>query len=361
MAWPEFAFSSPFGDGLWRPSRRALFVGGGALLIGPASTTTTARAAQPVAGINIAGAEFAPDRDKIDIDYRYPDARELEFFVERGFRLFRIPFLAKRMFSGPDGSPSFSAVDVARVDAILMRAAELKAAVALDMHDYGLDRFGRPISARSGDFIATWRALAERFKGSPHVAFGLMNEPNKQSTSVWAAAANAAIAAIRAAGAMNIVLVPGAHWSTAVDWSRSGNAAAMERVIDPWGQMMIEVHQYLDADSSGTHAAVVKGAGASRLVNCTRWARENGRRAFLGEFGWADTPEGHEEGRAMLGYMARNADVWAGWAAWAAGKWWGDYPMSLEPRGDQQNPILRTLQDFVGATPAIGASLRRST
>ena len=70
--------------------------------------------------------------------------------------------------------------------------------------------------------------LAFHFKANPDVMFGLMNEPHERSASAWIGSANAAIAAIRAAGAVSQeILVPGSYWDSAWTWTSTDNAAVV--------------------------------------------------------------------------------------------------------------------------------------
>ena len=36
----------------------------------------------------------------------------------------------------------------------------------------------------------------------------------------------------------------------------------------------------------------------------------------------------------MLGTLDASSDVFVGWTYWAAGPWWGDYPLSVQPNDD---------------------------
>ncbi len=62
------------------------------------------------------------------------------------------------------------------------------------------------------------------FKGNPKMLFGLMNEPHGMPTEQWLGAANAAIQSIRAAGAPQLILVPGNAWIGAHSWGGSWDA-----------------------------------------------------------------------------------------------------------------------------------------
>src|SRR5262249_11670346 len=100
-------------------------------------------------------------------------------------------------------------------------------------------------------FADFWGRLANIYKTNRLVIFGLMNEPNAISGSQWVSAANAAIVAIRATGATNLILVPGISWTGAHSWVSSGNSVDMLNIVDSGSNYAFEVHQYLDSDSSG--------------------------------------------------------------------------------------------------------------
>lgn len=290
-------------------------------------------------GVNLAMGEFNSSGSKLWKDYGYPSTEEIDHFREQGMVLFRVPFLAKRLIQPMMTKDPRLTEDVDHLVKLVEHAASVNAYVILDMHDYGTIFTAGLIGRAPGsieEFAAAWRLLAERFRDYPNVMFGLMNEPHEQSAHEWLAGANAAIAAIRDTGARQMILVPGSYWSGAHSWTKTDNAVAMTGVVDPEDNFAYEVHQYLDDNSSGTSPDVVEGAGASRLAGFTEWAREQGARAVLGEFGWADTPEANAEGRELMRHMSENRDVWIGGTYWAAGSWWGDYMFSVAPRKQKE-------------------------
>src|SRR5262249_48621863 len=129
--------------------------------------------------------------------------------------------------------------------------------------------------------------LAGPCQSNSGVIFGLMNEPHDQSASAWVGSANAAMAAIRGAGASQEILVPGSYWDGAWTWVSSDNDTVVGAgVQDPAHNFAFEVHQYLDADGSGTHAGAVSATiGVERLTAITQWAETTGNHLFLGEVG----------------------------------------------------------------------------
>lgn len=315
------------------------------------ATALVACAAAPAlaldySGVNLAGAEFGESQlpGTYGSDYTYPTPAEIDYYLDEGLDTFRIPFrwerLQRSLYAALDATES------ARLANVVAYATGRGAHVILDPHNYA--RYGGAVvgsgSLPNSAFADFWSRLAAQYRNDPRVIFGLMNEPHDLPTEQWVAAANAAIAAIRAAGAQNLILVPGNAWTGAHSWSDSWygtpNAVAMPNIVDPGQHFAFEVHQYLDADSSGTSSAVAGSTiGSQRLAGFTQWCRSHGYRALLGEFavagdsiGSGGTQIGDEALDDMLGFMDQNADVWLGWTWWAGGPWWGEYMFTLEPR-----------------------------
>lgn len=314
-------------------------------------------AALEFTGVNLAGADFGdshlPGTYGQNGDYVYPNASEINYFVGKGLNTFRLPFrwerLQRTMNSG------FDATEFSRLDAVVTAATTAGAYVVLDPHNYAR-YFPNPVGNNSsaGNIIGSaqvpnsafgdfWSRLATVYKGNNHVIFDLMNEPNTMPTEQWTAAANTAIQSIRAAGASNLILVPGNAWTGAHSWTENWyglpNATQMLNIVDPGNNFAFDVHQYFDSDYSGTTANIVSAnVGQQQLVNFTNWLKTNNRRGFLGEFavanstiGTGGTQIGDEAINNMLGYMETNKDVWMGWTWWAAGPKWGNYMFTLEP------------------------------
>jgi hypothetical protein len=167
----------------------------------------------------------------------------------------------------------------------------------------------------------------------------------------------------------------------------SGNATAMLNVVDPARNMVFEVHQYFDYNSSGSanyendqinpfvardFAQIGTNAnpnniniGVERLTAFTNWLKQHNVRGFLGEFALPNLRFGSgpdlttgdsfnrslisdETLKATLDYLHANDDVWEGWAWWGGGPWWdsGDYMFGLGP--DNRNYV-----NPVGESPAL--------
>lgn len=349
-------------------TRRALVNGGlaiGASSIFPWVPLSAAAEKNPrlqFTGVNISGGEFGKLPGTEGTDYIYPSPADIDYYVDLGFNLIRVPFRWERL--QPTLGAPFAAADLALLTAVVEYAAGRGIHVVLDTHNYARRRLAddnwtadhligsTPVpTAAFADYCAR---LANTFKSTPAVIFGIMNEPWGMEPEAWLEIANEAIAALRGEGAAQLVLVPGIAYTGAHSWISARNTV-MGAVADPAHNFAFEVHQYFDPDSSGTSAlAVGPTVGSDRIEEFQRWCRESNFRAFLGEFasGADDTS------LAALSDLCRtleaNSDVWLGWAAWAGGSWWpDDYIFTLEPSaGGQTRPQTRTLASFARRTMA---------
>ncbi len=228
--------------------------------------------------------------------------------------------------------------------------------VILDPHNFA--RYGTSVVGVDFDvalFADLWRRLAGLFAANDRVSFGLMNEPHDLPTETWLTAANAALAAIRQAGAGNLVLVPGNGWTGAHNWtvtscsSCTPSSAVMSGVVDPANRFAFELHQYLDSDSSGTGTTCSSETiGPERMALATDWLRQGGYRALLGEFGAPANDTCLKAIDNLVAYVGQNSDVWLGWAVWAGGPWWGESPLTVQPRANgQERPQMTVLRRYL--------------
>jgi endoglucanase len=336
-----------------------LAIAGGGL--GCASPYAHASSERPLfAGVNLAGGEFGNLLGTQGTDYRYPAPADIDYYAELGFNLIRVPFRWERL--QPKLGAPFVSADQEPLTQVVEYATGKGLHVVLDTHNYARRRLAddgwtadHPIGSKLvpiAAFTDYCGRLAGIFKGARSVIFGLMNEPWGIEPEDWLVIANAAIAAFRREGARQLVLVPGVAYSGAHSWVSALNIV-MGNIVDPANKFAFEVHQYLDADSSGTSSiAVGASIGSERIEAFQRWCRQNSFRAFLGEFGaGADATS-----LAALDDICRtlevNSDVWLGWAAWAGGSWWpDDYIFTLEPsRGKQMRPQTRILASYARRT-----------
>jgi len=160
------------------------------------------------------------------------------------------------------------------------------------------------------------------------------------------------------------ILVPGSYWDWAWTWTSTDNAAVVGTgVQDAAHNFAFEVHQYLDADGSGTHPGAISATiGVERLTAITQWAEATGNHLFLGEVGVTTDQTSLTALDGMLTYMQQHTDAWQGATYWAGGPWWGNYMFSIEPQNGVDKPQMAILvQHLALATgpnppPPVGTS-----
>lgn len=302
------------------------------------SSTGSIPSAFDLIGVNLAGAEFAPQNDPgvYNIDYVYPTHQEIDYYNGKGLTVIRLPFLMDRLQAVANGP--LDATQLAYMEDAVTYATAKGMAVVLDPHDYGYEH-GTLIndSNSAAAFANFWGQLAQHFKANPLVMFGLENEPHMQTAAQWLPAVNAAIAAIRNAGATQEILVPAISWQSAAQFTTDGSSTVLAPgVVDPLNRYVFEVHQYLDSDASGTSTSIANGdlnIGPERLGAITQWASERGNKLFLGEIGVGTDAASLAALDNTLAYMQQHAEVWQGVTYFAGGPWWGTTAIAIEPNG----------------------------
>ena len=311
-------------------------------------------------GVNLASAEFGitdMEHGHVHIgtygsDYVYPTHAELDDVAAAGLNVVRVPFSWERMQPRP--ARPLDARQLGLMDDLVDYAATRGIHVILDPHNYGYG-YGHLIGSAetpASVFADFWRRMASHYRDHRTVIFGLMNEPHDQTPQQWLRPANAAIAAIRATGAAQEILVPGTFHTDGAAWVRQGNASDFgDKVVDPGHNMAFEIHQYLDADHSGSSTVPVSPTiGPERLADVTAWAEAGGHRLFLGEFGASADPASLAAMTNELAFMQAHAAVWQGGTAWAGGPWWpAGNPWAMDNSNGQVSPQTRALQAFAPA------------
>lgn len=320
------------------------------------SSSDAPNAPRRLRGVNMSGAEFGEQNlpGTFGTDYIYPDPAyatgyaSQDYFVGKGMNTFRLAFRWERLQR--QLNMPLDSTELARLDTTVADMTGKGAYVIIDPHNFA--RYNGQLvgstAVPNAAFADFWSRVGQHYAGNSRVIFGLMNEPHDMPTEQWRDAANAAIAAIRAAGAHQLILVPGNAYTGAWCWSMTfygtANSVAMLGITDPENNYAFEVHQYLDSDYSGSHTPCQSAIiGADSLAGFTAWLKANGKRGFLGEIGAAANATCNSAVDATLAHVEANADVYLGWTWWSAGPWWGNYFMTLEPTGSVDAPQMATL------------------
>jgi endoglucanase len=284
--------------------------------------------------VNQSGAEFGNTviPGTWGTDFIFPAPSSIDYFVGQGFNFFRVTFLMERMVPPAGGiTGPFDEAYLTNYTDVINYITDKGAYAAIDPHNYMIYN-GQAISSTS-EFQTFWTNLAGQFKSNDHVIFDVMNEPNGIAASTAFELNQAAVNGIRASGATTqLILAEGTSWTGAWTWVSSGNGAVFAALEDPYNNIAIEMHQYLDSDGSGTNAICVNNTiGVDRLADATAWLQQNKMKGFLGEIGAGSNADCIA---AVSGAMCamQQSGVWIGASWWAAGPWWGPtYFTSIEP------------------------------
>jgi endoglucanase len=323
---------------------------------------------QYLRGVNLAGAEFGEIHipGVFNTDYTFNSETSFAYFAARSLGLMRIPFFWERVqptLRGP--------LDSAYLGLLKQNVAWAKAhgnRVVLDLHNFARYRFneggklneyvidnlyGGVVRVSSGDFADVWARLSTEFSNEPAVyAYGLMNEPHDMGTADWRTISRIALNAIRNNGDTKLITVPGADYASAEFWPVVNGATAW--IVDPANNFVYEAHTYFDRDNSGSYQrtydqelaldSTLPTRGQRRLKNFTDWCQTNHVRGYLGEYG---VPNTDARWLAVLdGFLTALDAVGLDGTYWAAGEWWGNYNLSVQPLNNftEDRPQLGTLE-----------------
>jgi endoglucanase len=312
-------------------------------------------------GVSLAGPEFGTQRagfsnlspGTVDRDYTYNKESTYTYFCKQGLKLLRIPVRWERL--QPKLGQELDEAQMKLLQTAIGWTRQHGGSAIIDVHNYGRYYLKRPSGVREciideviegsvrvsrEHFADLWGRLAKAFKDEAAVvAYGLMNEPHDMGASSWKAISQGSVDAIRQHDKRKLILVAGDDWSSAPRFVRANGPRAW--VKDPADNVAYEAHCYFDRDGSGKYKlsyqdelradSGLASRGVERLIPFVGWCRVNQVRGFLGEFGCPADPAWLKVLAEFLKALGR-AEMAGCW--WAAGEWWKDYPLSLQPRDD---------------------------
>lgn len=291
-------------------------------------------------GVNISGMEGG--------FFTVPTHASVDYWIGKGTNVFRLPFKWERVQPELRGPLDMTGkTGMLPVQDLVAYITSKGAKVILDVHNYasyGTQRM-QADEEWSANFADLWGKLAALYRDDPNVIFGIMNEPgNHLPWPQWAPLQNAAIAAIRKAGAKQLILVQSAQGDQAGGFVKRNGENFFKDIVDPANNWVLEGHQYFDSNYSGTHGPVASVARPVEvLTTTTNWARAHGLKLFLGEFGMGSDPQSQEALSLLMEFLHRNSDVWVGATLWGGGNWPARYPLRAEPVGGNDAPHADTM------------------
>ncbi|KAH9888716.1 endoglucanase [Xylariomycetidae sp. FL2044] len=304
----------------------------GSALAGAVLAQGAAAAGLKWLGINLSVAEFGTGiyPGTYGTEFTFPDETAITTLIGQGYNILRVAFAMERLV--PDELTG--AADAAYLANLTSTVDFITAAGAyaiLDPHNFG--RYYGEIITDAAGFGAFWTTLATSFAANDLVIFDTNNEYHDMDQELVLDLNQAAIDAIRSAGATSqYIFAEGNSYSGAWTWNTTNTNLAALTDSGPPDLLVYEMHQYLDADGSGT-SDVCAGTeiGAQRVAGATEWLRANGKVGIIGEFAGGANADCEAAVRGLLDHLEANSDVWLGGLWWAAGPWWADYFYSFEP------------------------------
>lgn len=333
----------------------------------------------------------------------------MQHFVQQdGLNMFRLPVTWQFLINSnnlngtavtnlsvgalPTSDGKLDPAHAAQYDQLVQACLATGSMCIVDMHNYA--RFEGQVVGQGGptneQFAGLWSQLATMYRNEAKVVFGVMNEPHDlPSLPMWADSVQAAVTAIRSAGATTqMILLPGTEFTHAVSYVSNGSAGNLSRVLNPDGStagLVFDVHQYLDSDGSGTHTECVTDRVDDTFVPLAKFLRDNGRKAMLTEIGGGNTtsvcslsfcliipdlcliltrcvyPQCIKDLCNTLASINQNSDVYLGYTAWAAGAFGTDYELAMTPFGTpgnftDQETVRQCVVGTRGAAPAGAAA-----
>lgn len=307
-------------------------------------------------GITLCGAEFGEQNlpGTLNVHYTYPTTADIDYFASKGINLIQLPFKWERMQRVPGGP--FDATELSLLSKFVDDCAARNINVTLVLQNFGRYKIngvqhivGGPVvtAAHLKDF---WRKMAVAMMNKYNVfGFSLMTEPHDMGQYPWANTAQEAINGIREIDRVTTILVDGDNYSNPYTWIKYNDN--LKNLYDPINKILFNAHCYFDEDYSGSYKRSYDACGANPMTGVERvkpfveWLRNNNKQGFVGEYG---VPKNDQRWLKVLDnfldYLKMNN---IGGCYWAAGAWWKDYHLSIQPVNNTDQPQLSVIAKYI--------------
>lgn len=352
------------------------------------------------AGINLSGLEFdkvvnafvIPNLSVTDQTTTKTDLPNTTAFIQAGMNTVRVPMswsYLQMEGAGKGGiSPEYYNNFVRPLIASLTQAHVY---TILDLHAYmRYSVYGQQYSGcgasgpcpdgtlvlDSSAYQSVWGQLVDLLQGDSeidmnYVVLDLMNEPvNVPNDSVFTIQTDL-IKYLRSKNYLGPIMVEGNSWTGLHSWTTAAwtgsdgktytNATLFSREnfnkagIDDLSNIIINVHQYLDSDYSGTHNNCLTdlsttGDNGFNLDAFVAYLKTNELKAVVTEFGaGTDASSCTSTLNQFVQYMKDNAAGqknygFVGWTIWSTGHGWGSYNLLVTPSSYHMTVLKPYLQ-----------------
>ena len=305
-------------------------------------------------GLVVCGAEFGERQlpGKLLTDYIYPSKEEINYFAAKGFSHLTLPFKWERVQRKIGGELDSNEInrmklfirtcDTAHINVIL--TLQNFAIYTVNSDDYALG--SRHLSFDTyKDF---WKRMAITFSDCTNIyGFDIMNEPRGIYGRHWLKAAQHAIDGIREADNNTYIIVDGQNSSFSADWRSENNK--LRKLSDKSNKIIYDAHCYFDYNHSGRYDGLYEGkiskyVGVDRVKPFVKWLSRHNKKGMIGEFG---VPADKKWMEAMDKFLAYSQEKGLSVSYWAAGPWWNDYPLSIEPSNNTDKPQMNILAKYL--------------
>lgn len=365
---------------------------GGSIAYTPIVTNEDLTPAQPAlywefAGINLSGLEFGkvidpaviPNLSKQDQGSIYSDLKDTESFIQAGMNTIRVPVSWGYLQLDGAGKGAINMGYYTNyIQPLLQSLTKAKVHTIVDLHAYmRYSTFGEQYSGCFGSapcpdgtlildeqaYQSVWGQLVQLIQNDPainkeYILLDLMNEPVGVPDDKVFTIQTSLIKMLRAQQFNGIILVEGNNWTGLHSWatqewvgsdgSHYTNATLFTREhfakagITDLSKIIINVHQYLDSDYSGTHDTCQQDLGSTgfdgfNLDAFTEYLKKNELKAMVTEFGTgADVASCRLPLQHFMTYLRENSANgknygFAGWTIWSTGHGWGGYNLRVRP------------------------------
>ena len=352
------------------------------------------------AGINLSGLEFGTVIDPVvvpnlsiqDSSGTFSDLQEMQSFINAGMNTARIPVSWGYLQLDGAGKGTINlAYYTNYIRPLLQTLTHAKVHTIVDLHAYmRFSKFGEEYSGCSGSgpcpdgtlildekaYQSVWSQLAELMQQDPlidkdYLLIDLVNEPVAVPDDKVFTIQASLINMLRNQNFTGYIMVEGNSWSGLHSWSSYqwkgsdnqmySNATLFTREhfakagITDLSKILINVHQYLDSDYSGTHDDCLQdltttGDNGFNLNEFVDYLNQNQLKAIVTELGTGRNAASckaplNEFMTYLKDNSAKNKDYgFVGWTLWSAGHGWGNYNLRVKPDSYQMDVVKELIQ-----------------
>ncbi len=286
-------------------------------------------------------------------DYIYPSEDDIQYFVKKGFKIMTLPFKWERIQHLP--GEKLDSLELSEIKQFITRCCKYNVQVTLTMQNFAVyqkenkEHLLGSSKLTIRHYKEVWKKIATALSDQKNIyAYDIMNEPRKIFDRAWFNAAQNVINGIREVDTLVHIIVDGENSSFAFDWKFDNTK--LKDLKDPYEKIIYDAHCYFDFDHSGRYDTkfirkVDPNIGVASVQPFVEWLKKYNKKGIIGEFG---VPANDERWLVVmdnfLSYINKNG-ISANY--WAAGPWWKDYPLSINPIDGKDRPQMQILEKYL--------------